>query len=129
MIKIGLLIIVNSVFCSSVLAANLLSSENFFLPPLTDNQEVLIRTFELEPGETSAPHRHNAHNYIYILEGSIIMQAEGEEAVTIEQGDVFYENPENIYVRSDNASSSETAKFLLYMIRSIGEPTTAQVSR
>jgi len=55
------------------------------------------------------------------------MQIDDEEAVTLGPGEVFYENPANIHTRSENASASETAKILVYMIRTIGQPTSVQV--
>ncbi len=113
---------------TTVFASELLSSENFEVPPLPENQELLMLTLELAPGETSSPHRHNAHTYVYVLEGAVIMQVDGEDAVTLGAGEIFYENPDSIHTRSDNASTSESAKILVYMLKTIGQPTSIQVS-
>ena len=79
--KIAGLILLCVVLPTTVFASELLTSENFEVPPLPENQELLMLTLELAPGETSSPHRHNAHTYVYVLEGTVIMQVDGEEAV------------------------------------------------
>ena len=126
--KIAGLILLCVVLPTTVFASELLTSENFEVPPLPENQELLMLTLELAPGETSSPHRHNAHTYVYVLEGTVIMQVDGEEAVSLGPGEIFYENPDSIHTRSDNASTSESAKILVYMLKTIGQPTSMQVS-
>lgn len=126
--KFASLILLCGVLSTVAFASELLKSENFEVPPLPPNQELLMLTLELAPGEKSSPHRHNAHTYVYVLEGTVIMQVDGKDAVTLGPGEVFYENPDNIHTRSDNASTSESAKILVYMIKTIGQPTSVQVS-
>jgi quercetin dioxygenase-like cupin family protein len=64
--------------------------------------------------------RHNAHTFVYVLEGSIVMQVEGGKAVTLGPGQTFYESPEDIHAASKNASDSQPAKFLVFFVKDKG---------
>ena len=97
------------------------------LPPLPDNQEVVVLEVNLDPGHSSQPHRHNGHVFVYVLEGRITMQVEGGEPVTLSPGEMFYENPDDIHVVSRNASDTEPAKFLVHIIKTVGAPITTPV--
>ena len=100
---------------------------NMPLPELPENQEILVSEVNLAPGQESTPHRHNAHVFVYILEGQVNMQVAGSELVTLSPGESFYENPDDIHMVSQNASDTESAKFLVYIIKTIGVPVTTQV--
>jgi quercetin dioxygenase-like cupin family protein len=100
------------------------------LPPLPDNQEVLVVEVDFAPGQpSSAPHRHNAHVFVYVLEGVVNMQVAGGELMTLSQGEMFYENPDDIHSVSQNASATESAKILVHIIKTIGVPTSTPASR
>jgi len=101
---------------------------NMPLPPLPEDQEMLVLEIDLEPGQSSNPHRHSAHVFVYVLEGSIQMQVEGGELTTLSPGEMFYENPDDIHVVSRNASDAETAKFLVHIIKTVGVPVSQPVS-
>ena len=92
------------------------------LPQLSENQEVVMITVEYAPGESTPPHRHNAHTYVYVLEGTIGMQLEGGEAQTLMPGDTFYELPDDIHLVSRNMSDTQPAKFLVFFIKTRGMP-------
>jgi|TARA_B100000586_G_scaffold247495_1_gene204247 quercetin dioxygenase-like cupin family protein len=100
---------------------------NMPLPELPENQEIFVSEVNLVPGQESSPHRHNAHVFVYVLEGRVNMQVAGGELVTLSPGDMFYENPDDIHVVSQNASDTESAKFLVHIIKTIGVPVTTQV--
>jgi len=97
---------------------------NFPLPDLADNQEILVLEIDLAPGQESQPHRHFGHVFVYVLEGKINMQVAGGEVMTLSPGEMFYENPDDIHTVSQNASDTETAKFLVHIIKTIGMPVT-----
>lgn len=101
---------------------------NVPLPPLGDDQEVLVLEIDLEPGQASAPHRHDAHVFVYVLEGAITMQVAGGDPVTLSPGEMFYENPEDIHLVSRNASDTAPARFLVHIIKTIGTPVSSPVS-
>ena len=100
---------------------------NMPLPELPENQEILVSEITLVPGQESSPHRHNAHVFVYVLEGRVNMQVAGGELVTLSPGEMFYEDPDDIHVVSQNASDTESAKFLVNIIKTIGMPVTTQV--
>ena len=103
---------------------------NMPLPALAENQEVVVSEINLAPGQPSSPpHRHNAHVFVYVLEGRVNMQVAGGELVTLSPGDMFYENPDDIHAVSQNASDTEPAKFLVHMIKTVGAPVTTPVRR
>ncbi len=76
------------------------------------------------PGVSSAAHRHNAHTFVFVLEGSVVMQVEGEERVVLGPGQIFYETPEDIHAVSMNASTTEPAKILVFFVKHQGAPVT-----
>jgi quercetin dioxygenase-like cupin family protein len=69
------------------------------------------------PGAKGSVHRHNAHTFVYVLEGSVIMQLKGKEPVTLKPGDTFYEDPNDIHVVGKNASATEPATFLVFFVK------------
>ena len=85
-------------------------------------KEVLMITVEYHPGGTDPIHRHNAHAFIYVLEGSIVMQVKGGKEVTLTPGQTFYEGPDDVHVVGRNASSTKPAKFLVFFIKNKGAP-------
>ena len=85
-------------------------------------KEVLMITVEHAPGGSSPVHRHNAHAYVYMLEGSVVMQLAGGQQVTLTPGQTFYEGPDDVHLIDRNASSTEPAKFLVILIKSKGAP-------
>ena len=84
-------------------------------------------TVEFAPGEVSAAHRHNAHTFVYVLEGSVVMQVEGGEAQTLGAGQTFYENPDDIHTVANNASDTEPAKILVFFIKDSDAPASMPV--
>ena len=90
-------------------------------------KEGMMLTVEYPPGGSSGKHRHNAHTFVYVLEGSIVMQVEGGEMVTLGPGQTFYESPDDIHTISKNASDSEPAKFLVFFVKEKGAPIVIPV--
>ena len=85
-------------------------------------KEVLMITVEYPPGSMDPIHRHNAHAFVYVLEGSIIMQVKGGKEVTLTPGQTFYEGPDDVHVVGRNASSTKPAKFVVFFIKDKGAP-------
>lgn len=86
-----------------------------------------LLTVEFAPGEVSAAHRHNAHTFVYVLEGSVVMQVQGGEAKTLTAGQTFYENPDDIHTVANNASDTEPAKILVFFIKDSEAPASVPV--
>ena len=83
-------------------------------------KEVLMITVEHVPGGSSSIHRHNAHAFVYVLEGSVVMQLKGGKQVTLTSGQTFYEGPADVHLVDRNASSTKPAKFLVFLIKNKG---------
>ena len=91
-------------------------------------KEGLLITVEYPPGSVDPVHRHNAHGFIYVLEGSIVMQVEGGKETTLGPGQTFYESPDDIHTVSKNASDSQPAKFLVFFVKDKGAPASTPVN-
>jgi quercetin dioxygenase-like cupin family protein len=116
------------------LAATAVAAEETKVTPLMSKdlsgiagKEGVMLTVEYAPGGTSAAHRHNAHTFVYVLEGSIVMQVRGGKEVTLGPGQTFYESPEDIHSVSRNASSTEPAKFLVFFVKEKGAAASVPV--
>jgi len=91
------------------------------LPELPGKEGMMI-TVEYPPGSTDPIHRHNAHGFIYVLEGSIVMQVRGGKEVTLTPGQTFYEGPDDVHVVGRNASQTKPAKFVVFFVKDKGAP-------
>jgi quercetin dioxygenase-like cupin family protein len=89
---------------------------------MSKDLEALMITVEHAPGGSSAIHRHNAHAFVYVLEGSVVMQLKGGQQVTLTPGQTFYEGPDDVHVVDRNASGTQPAKFLVLLIKDKGAP-------
>src|SRR6266851_10161526 len=85
-------------------------------------KEGLMVIVEYPPGSTDPIHRHNAHGFIYVLEGSIVMQVRGGKEVTLKPGQTYYEGPEDVHVVGRNASQTKPAKFVVFFVKDKGAP-------
>ena len=90
-------------------------------------KELLMITTEHAPGGSTPIHRHNAHAMVYVLEGSVVMQVKGGKEVTLTPGQTFYEGPDDIHVVDRNASKTQPAKFLVFLIKDKGAPALVPV--
>ena len=96
---------------------------------LPDNpgREALMITVEHAPGGSSAIHRHNAHAFVYVLEGSVVMQLKGGQQVTLTPGQTFYEGPDDVHLVDRNASKTKPAKFVVFLIKNKDAPALVPI--
>ena len=92
------------------------------LTDLPGNKEGLMITVDYPPGGTDPIHRHNAHGFIYVLEGSIVMQVRGGKETTLTPGQTFYEGPDDVHVVGRNASQTKPARFVVFFVKDKGAP-------
>jgi quercetin dioxygenase-like cupin family protein len=85
-------------------------------------KEGLMITVDYPPGSSDPVHRHNAHGFIYVLEGSIVMQVRGGKEMTLTAGQSFYEGPDDVHVVGRNASQTKPAKFVVFLVKDKGTP-------
>ena len=121
------LVLVVVVACSS-LAAPAAIADAVVTPLMTKllpefpGKVVEMITVDYPPGAVDPVHRHDAHAFIYVLEGSIVMQVKGGKEVTLKPGQTYYEGPNDIHVVGRNASSTQPAKFVAVFIKKEGAP-------
>ncbi len=92
--------------------------------PDIEGREAVVLEVVYPPGVASASHRHNAHTFVYVLEGTVEMQVAGGELLKLVAGQTFYETPNDIHSVSRNASDTEPAKILVVFIKQAGAPMT-----
>lgn len=97
------------------------------LPPLPPEQEVVIEEITLPPGHVGRPHRHDAHVYVYVVEGAVDMQVEGAPVTRVSAGEVFVEGPDDIHAMNNNASATEPARFVAFIIKAADAPVVLPV--
>lgn len=90
-------------------------------------KEALMITVEFPPGGVDPIHRHDAHGFIYVLEGSIVMGVAGGKEVTLTPGQSFHEGPEDLHTVGRNASKDKPAKFLVLLLKDAGKPAVIPV--
>ena len=93
----------------------------------TPGREVLMITVEYAPGGVDPIHRHNAHAFVYVLEGTIVMQVKGGKQVTLTAGQTFYEGPDDVHLVGRNASKTKPAKFVVFLVKDKGAPVLVPV--
>ena len=91
------------------------------LPNLPGKEGVMI-TVDYPAGSSDPVHRHNANAFVYVLDGSIVMQLKGGKQVTLGPGQTFYEGPDDVHIVGRDASDSKPAKFLVFLVKDKGAP-------
>ncbi|MDB6079779.1 MAG: h16, partial [Akkermansiaceae bacterium] len=97
------------------------------LLPDIPGKQVTVITVDYAPGASDPVHRHNAHAFVYVLEGSIVMGMKGGKEVTLKPGETFYEDPDGIHLVGRNASDTKPAKFLVFLIADKDAPLLVPV--
>ena len=90
-------------------------------------REGLMIIVDYPPGSSDPIHRHNANAFVYVLEGSIVMQVKGGKQVTLTPGQTFYEGPDDVHVVGRNASKTKPAKFVVFLVKDKGAPVVIPV--
>jgi quercetin dioxygenase-like cupin family protein len=84
-------------------------------------KEATVLTVDYAPGAASDPHVHPGSVFVYVLEGTVVTQSEGEPSMTYTKGQSWYESPKKPHVVSRNASVTESAKILVFLLSGKGE--------
>lgn len=92
-------------------------------------KEGLMITVVYPPGSSDPIHRHNAHAFVYVLEGSVVMQLKGGKEITLTPGQTFYEGPDDIHTVGRNASTTKPAKFIVVLLKDKGAPVVLPVNK
>jgi len=96
--------------------------KDLFAIDLPDSPGTEGRMIEVSypPGAHDMVHRHDAHAFVYVLEGTIVMQLKGHPAVTLSAGQTFYEGPTDVHVVGRNASTTAPARFVVVLLKAKG---------
>jgi len=124
MLDVGLILMLLLSLMTSIVIAQEADVKQVMLKELKDipGKEALMITVEYPPGGADPVHKHNAYAFVYVLEGSIVMQVKGGQEVTLTPGQSFYEGPEDIHIVGRNASKTKPAKFLVLLVKDKGAP-------
>ena len=103
--------------------------KELFVKPLADfpGKEALMLEVNYPPGGMDEIHRHDAHAFVYVLEGAIRMQVKGQPEKTLKKGETYYEGPDDIHLVGRNASATEPARFVVVLIKNQGAPVVLPV--
>jgi len=120
---IGLCLISGSATAQEAIVKSLMSKDLKDFP----GKEGLMIVVEYPPGATDPIHRHNAHAFVYVLEGSIVMQLKGGKEVTLTPGQTFYEGPDDVHIVGRSADKTKPAKFVVFLIKNKDAPVFVPV--
>jgi quercetin dioxygenase-like cupin family protein len=114
---------------SSPLIAQEAKVASLMVKPLPDfpGKDVTVLRVEYPPGSSDPVHRHNAHGFIYVMEGSIVMAVNGAQPVTVTAGQMFYEGPNDVHTIGRNASRTVPARFLVFLLKDKDAPVLIPV--
>ena len=90
-------------------------------------KEGLMITVVYPPGASDPIHRHNADAFLYVLEGSVVMQVKRGKETTLTPGQTFYEGPDDVHIVGRNASQTKPAKFVVFLVKDKGAPVLIPV--
>jgi len=90
-------------------------------------RELLLIAVEYPPGSADPVHTHHAQAFVYVLEGTIVMQVRGGAPVTLVAGQTFYEGPDDVHIVGRNASETAPARFLVFLVKDKGAPVVMPV--
>ena len=122
-LSVGLCLISGTATAQQAIVTPLMSKDLKDFP----GKEGLLITVEYPPGASDPIHRHNAHAFVYVLEGSIVMQLKGGKQVTLTPGETFYEGPNDVHIVGRSASNTQPAKFLVFLVKEKGAPVLVPV--
>jgi len=128
-IKLVALVLPAALLMLAAVPAEAADVKELFTIDLADNpgKEGSIIEVSYPPGARDVIHRHDAHAFVYVLEGEIVMQLKGKPAVTLTAGQTFYEGPTDVHVVGRNASDTEPAKFVVVLLKAKGAPILTPV--
>jgi quercetin dioxygenase-like cupin family protein len=117
-----------------LIASTLLAQDAKVTPLLSKDlaecpgKEGLMITVVYPPGASDPIHRHNAHAFLYVLEGSVVMQLQGGKEITLTPGQTFYEGPNDLHIVGRNGSNTRPAKFIVFLVKHKGAPMLVPVN-
>ncbi len=81
--------------------------------------EAILVLREIPPGKESGKHTQSGNEIVYILDGSVVFEAQGKAPMTLKAGDTFQTSAGEVH-NVKNASSTEAAKALAFYVAKKG---------
>ena len=118
---------------ASLIASTLIAQDAQVTPLMSKDladspgKEGMMITVVYPPGASDPIHRHNAHAFVYVLEGSVVMQVKDGKEITLTPGQTFMKVPKT-FIPGRNASSTKPAKFVVFLVKDKGAPVLVPVN-
>ncbi|MGA5585415.1 MULTISPECIES: cupin domain-containing protein [Pseudomonas] len=84
-------------------------------------KKAMMIEVDYQPGQSSIAHKHEGTAMAYVLDGEVISQVKGEQAITYKKGQFWYEPAGSEHLVSKNASSTKPARLLVFMVMAPNE--------
>jgi quercetin dioxygenase-like cupin family protein len=81
---------------------------------------------ELAPGGAAGRHYHPGPEVLYILEGALTLEPDGQSPVTLKAGEGAHVPAKHIH-NAKNASATGPSKVLVFLVGEKGQPLATQV--
>jgi quercetin dioxygenase-like cupin family protein len=75
-----------------------------------------VRRIRFSPGQQTGRHLHPCPVVGYVVEGTAILEVEGQPAQTLPAGSAFHEPAESVISRFDNASDTAPMTFIAFYL-------------
>jgi quercetin dioxygenase-like cupin family protein len=97
--------------------------KTIFSHPISNvpGKSLVAQEVSYPPGGASAPHRHSAFVFAYVVSGQIASQVEGQPERIYRAGECWYETPGAHHLIGRNASNTEPAKLLAVYVADTGD--------
>jgi quercetin dioxygenase-like cupin family protein len=89
--------------------------------PGMEGKEMQVWLADVPPGAATGPHFHPTPRFVYVLQGSVILEVDGRAPQTFTVGQAFAEMPGERH-NFRNASATEPAKALGFQYAGKGQP-------
>lgn len=99
--------------------------QRIFLEEL-GNREGLMYVADFPPGGVAPRHYHPGPEFIYVLEGAIVLQEDGKEPHTLKQGESMFNPTKRVHI-GHNPSTSAPTKVLVFLVVEKGQPPAVAV--
>jgi quercetin dioxygenase-like cupin family protein len=89
-------------------------------------KETVVYIADLKPGAAGGKHTHYGDEFVYILDGELIVEPVGKEPIALKQGETAHLSPDVVHA-ARNGSQSAPAKVLVFLVVEKGRPLAEAV--
>jgi quercetin dioxygenase-like cupin family protein len=84
-------------------------------------KETVIYVADLKPGAVGGKHTHFGDEFVYVLDGTLVVEPVGREPITLTAGDVGHFTPDVVHA-ARNGSATAPGKVLVILVVDKGKP-------